>query len=99
MMLQIVQAGTRASKGKSEERAMAIYIPIRKVAEDAQHVEYSFTSGDRKGKIRFNKSTGDYSILEPSPIDSMAGVAARVIYVVREHLAEGEFPDKTSWSA
>jgi hypothetical protein len=59
---------------------MAIYIPIRKVREDAESVEYRFGDygQDRWGVLRLDKRSGEVVIVEPAPGDEKGFLAGPV---------------------
>jgi len=78
---------------------VAIYIPIRKVAEDEEFVEYWFEAAKTEGRIRFRKWSEEFTILEPEPVGELVAMASRVIYKVQKHMKNGELPDETCWAA
>jgi len=80
---------------------MAVYIPIRKVSEDDESVEYRFgdDTGRRWGRLRVDKRSGKVVVVEPAPGDEkefLSGRAARRVFL---HWEEGVFPDKTCWAS
>jgi len=73
---------------------MAVYIPIRKVSEDDESVEYRFgdDTGRRWGRLRLDKRSGEVVVLEPAPGDEkefLSGCAARRVFFA---LGGGRFP-------
>lgn len=78
---------------------MAIYIPIRKTFEDGSSVEYCYTVSGNTGRLRIDKKTGDFTEIESLPFEGAVEYVARIIYKLKKHRAQGEFPDATSWSA
>jgi len=80
---------------------MAVYIPIRKVSEDDESVEYRFgdDTEQRWGRLRLDKRSGRVVVVEPAPGDEkefLFGRAARRVFL---HWEEGVFPDKTCWAS
>lgn len=78
---------------------MGLYIPIRKVGEDAESVEYSFSLRGATGRVRIDKASGQYVVMEVLSGDQAGQFVARVIYKLQKHWRSGDLPDRTSWSA
>jgi hypothetical protein len=78
---------------------MAIYIPIRKTKEDSDFAEYSFDVGDCTGELRIDKLTGECSEISAVQVANASEFVARVIFKLRKHWAQNEYPELTSWSS
>lgn len=80
---------------------MAIYLEIRKVAEDPERAIYTFSRVDgSKGELLLHKDRGEVELLTPMPGDSEEkGLWARAAHKLRMHWRSGSLPDVTSWAS
>ena len=96
--------GSLEDRGKASaevrERAVAIYIPIRKIEETEAYVDYSFKDAlGHEGIVRIDKLSGDFQPLKDLPGSRSVEYLARVVYKLQKHWSNGEFPDATCWAA
>jgi hypothetical protein len=79
---------------------MALYIMIRKVAENPTSAEYTFgASEDRLGQLKLDKATGNMVLVEPVPGDDEGALYRRAAYKIKQHWAAGDLPESTCWAS
>jgi len=80
---------------------LAIYLEIRKAAEDDQQAIYIFSREDgAQGELLIRKRTGEIELKAAMPGDSEEkGLWLRAAHKIRSHWRAGEFPEVMTWAA
>lgn len=79
---------------------MAIYVGIRKVAENGDHVVYEFGPDEQRvGRIRISRTTGEVEVLSEVPGDDKTAYSPRAKRKLLLHWRKQEFPDTTCWAS
>jgi hypothetical protein len=79
---------------------MAIYIQIRKTAEDDDSVTYEFGPSDRiVGSVRVDRSSGQFSLISIDEESRQEFYFPRVCRALERHLKDGAFPLTTCYAA
>ena len=79
---------------------MALYIMIRKIADNPTSAEYAFGTGeDQLGQFKIDKTTGKVVLVEPAPDDNEGAVYHRATYKIKKHWEAGELPEVTCWAS
>jgi hypothetical protein len=80
--------------------SLGLQIAIRKVADNGDVVEYSYSTRDNgEGRVELRRETGDVVLVRPSPDDADGFLFQRVAAKLRKHWRAGEVPDSTWWAS
>jgi len=79
---------------------MAVYLDIKKSAETAEAVEYTYATTDlRQGRFTIDRQSGETSLIECAEGESDESLYQRASFKIKKAWKAGDLPDSTCWAS
>lgn len=79
---------------------MAVYLDIKKSAETAQIVEYTYATTDqRKGRFTIDRQSGETKLIDCADGEAEESLYQRASFKIKKAWKEGNLPDFTCWAS
>ena len=81
---------------------MAVLIDIKRLVEEDNHADYSFTVSEARqvGILRINRTTGEVSLVRPMEGPESADVHFhRAAHKIKQHWKQGSLPEAAVWAS